>query len=29
VLAENTPMLNVLRRSGLPPTESEQDGIVQ
>jgi GNAT superfamily N-acetyltransferase len=28
VLAENTPMLKVLRRSGLPMTESEQDGVV-
>jgi RimJ/RimL family protein N-acetyltransferase len=28
VLAGNTPMLNVLRHSGLPATESEEDGIV-
>jgi RimJ/RimL family protein N-acetyltransferase len=28
VLAENTPMLKVLRHSGLPMTESEQDGVV-
>ena len=28
VLAENTPMLNVLRHSGLPMTESEEDDIV-
>ena len=28
VLAGNTPMLKVLRRSGLPTTESEQDGVV-
>jgi len=28
VLAGNTPMLKVLRRSGLPMTESEQDGVV-
>lgn len=28
VLAENTAMLNVLRRSGLPMTESKKDGIV-
>lgn len=28
VLAGNTPMLKVFRRSGLPMTESEQDGVV-
>lgn len=28
VLAENTPMLKALRHSGLPMTESEQDGVV-
>jgi GNAT superfamily N-acetyltransferase len=28
VLAENRPMLSVLRHSGLPMTESEKDGIV-
>jgi GNAT superfamily N-acetyltransferase len=28
VLAENTPMLKVLRHSGLPMIESEQDGVV-
>jgi RimJ/RimL family protein N-acetyltransferase len=28
VLAGNTPMLKVLRRSGLPMTESGQDGVV-
>jgi RimJ/RimL family protein N-acetyltransferase len=28
VLAENTPMLKVLRHSGLPMTESAQDGVV-
>lgn len=28
VLAENTPMLKVLRHSGLPMTESAEDGVV-
>ena len=28
MLAGNTAMLKVLRHSGLPKTESEQDGVV-
>jgi hypothetical protein len=28
VLAENAPMLKVFRHSGLPVTESEEDGIL-